>query len=129
MLRSSIQHQRSPDVDAIFALGTRADDVLDRLSNIGRDGDSFGHRETAIAMDELLVAVAEGIALLSDLHSLENAAVAKLFQGVNAVEESRPLLIVGLHATDVFPLGSLQDREQILQLLLELAADGRAHCR
>lgn len=129
MLWSSVQHQRSPDVDTVFTLGTRTNDVLDRLPNIGRDGDSLGHREAAIAMDELLMAVAEGIALLANLHGLENAAVAKLLQGVNAVEEARPLLIVGLHTADVFPLGSLQNRKQVLQLLLELAADSSAHCR
>ena len=80
-------------------------------------------------MDELLMGVAEGIAFLANLYGLENAAVAKLLQGVNAVEEARPLLIVGLHTADVFPLGSLQNRKQVLQLLLELAADSSAHCR
>lgn len=80
-------------------------------------------------MDKLLVAVAEGIALLPNLDRLENAAVAKLFQGMNAVEKARSLLVVGLNAADVFSLRGFQNGEQVVQLLLELAADGRSHCR
>ena len=78
MLWSAVKNQRSPNINAIFAFWTRTNDVLNSFSDIGGNRDSLCHGETAIAMHELLVCVSEGIALLSNLNSLKNAAVAKL---------------------------------------------------
>ena len=85
-------------------------------------------------MDELTMRQAEGIAELPDLDRLEDAAVSELgvrrrgrrdlLERVLAFEEELALLVVGLDAADVFALGGLEDGDEVVELLLELGADG-----
>ena len=51
-----------------------------------------------------------------------------LLERVLAFEEELALLVVGLDAADVFALGGLEDGDEVVELLLELGADGGFEC-
>ena len=91
MLRCAIEYQRAPAEDGAVALGSRFHDGGNLVLHAHAIGDRawvLHDGQTLVPMDklrvgetedsDLLVRQTEGIAQLSDLHGLENAAVANL---------------------------------------------------
>lgn len=85
-------------------------------------------------MNELTVGETERIPELSDLDSLEDAAVFELdvmekgkhdlLERVLSFEQQLALFIVGFDAADVLALRGFEDGHEVVELLLELGAHG-----
>ena len=137
VLRGLVQHERAAHEHAVLALRACSNDGAKEVGRGGGRPRRVEEKE-AIAMDELAMRQAEGIAELPDLDRLEDAAVSELgvrrrgrrdlLERVLAFEEELALLVVGLDAADVFALGGLEDGDEVVELLLELGADGGFEC-
>ena len=133
MLRGLVKHERSSHEHAVLALWTCVDDGAEQ---IGRGGGRARRVEekASVTMNELAVGETEWVAELPDFDCLEDAAVFELWmtcgeqwyllERVLTLEQQLALLVVGFDAADVLALGGLEDGHQVVELLLELGADG-----